>query len=338
MALNPEFIPKPSSVSLSEIKRIVAVRSQQIFQDWYRLNDILRRRESLLVTRWINKPRDKRKKILLAAWPNMSTIHRPDFQARWNENFQRTPMANSRDAYLLPFINLEDLLKTKNLLLLFNSRGYNKPDVFSYVDYRSVNYAKSSKSIQAPVLQSHMMFLSGRTTPQTYGELVPNNGNDAINLEMAGITQSPGDGLLVLEIQEKLLRFLVRVAELILHDQFPIKGPIQIPDEFSLAAKLPCDPHWPSIAAATAEAPYRVPVQMDFVRLNSLLTAKRTAVEDHICDAGLTLEKNLILYELHSLIYASLGSMTHYHSMTHFRSMTHSATRFMTHFRFMTHR
>jgi hypothetical protein len=78
-----------------------------------------------------------------------------------------------------------------------------------------------------------------------------------------------------LEIQEKLLRFLVWVAELILHDQFPIKGPIQIPDEFSLAAKLPTDPHWPSIAAATAEAPYRVPVQMDFVRLNSLLTAKR---------------------------------------------------------------
>ena len=91
IALNPEFIPKPSSVSLSEIKRIVAARSQQIFEDWYRLNDILRRRESLLVTRWINKPREKRKKILLAAWPNMSATHHPDFQARWDENFQRTP-------------------------------------------------------------------------------------------------------------------------------------------------------------------------------------------------------------------------------------------------------
>ena len=111
----------------------------------------------------------------------------------------------------------------------FNSRGHNKPDIFSYVDFRSVRYAINSKSIQLPVLHSHTMFLSGRTTPQMYGELVSNDRIDAMHLQMSGIAQSPGHGLLIQEIQEKLLRFLIKIAETILYDQFPLNGPIPPP-------------------------------------------------------------------------------------------------------------
>ena len=81
MTLNSDSIPTLSSISFSEVKCIAVGRSQQIFEDWYKLNDILGRHEALLVSRWINKPRDKRKKILQMAWSDMSTSHCPDFQA-----------------------------------------------------------------------------------------------------------------------------------------------------------------------------------------------------------------------------------------------------------------
>ena len=45
---------------------------------------------------------------------------------------------------------------------------------------------------------------------------------------------------------------------------------------------IPSDASWASVAAAAAEAPYRVPVQFDFPRLQRLVNARRAEAEDHI--------------------------------------------------------
>src|SRR5208282_1564577 len=47
-------------------------------------------------------------------------------------------------------------------------------------------------------------------------------------------------------------------------------------------SEVSVDTEWPSIAAAIAETPYRVPLQFDLARVRVLVNAKRLESEDHI--------------------------------------------------------
>ncbi|KAI0141523.1 hypothetical protein BJ166DRAFT_604128 [Pestalotiopsis sp. NC0098] len=94
----------------------------------------------------------------------------------------------------------------------------------------------------------------------------------------------PGEGLLVLEIQQRLLTFLVDVSQTILHD---IPSEKLTSDEFSI---LP-EPLSRTSEDATGlsnlgdlamQAPYRPPAKIDLAKIESLLAAKVTRLEDHI--------------------------------------------------------
>lgn len=39
---------------------------------------------------------------------------------------------------------------------------------------------------------------------------------------------------------------------------------------------------WPTLAAMAAEAPYRVPANINFDQLQAVIAARRSAAEDHI--------------------------------------------------------
>lgn len=52
--------------------------SQNIHDDYNMLNSIIVRHEALIRLRWIKKNVSQRRKIMLAAWPDMPTGHRPD--------------------------------------------------------------------------------------------------------------------------------------------------------------------------------------------------------------------------------------------------------------------
>lgn len=68
----------------------------------------------------------------IAAYPSIPPRHRPDFRALGQESLgKRRQGSRFRDIYLLPELNLEDLSKPRNFLLLLHSRGRNSPDVFS---------------------------------------------------------------------------------------------------------------------------------------------------------------------------------------------------------------
>ena len=62
----------------------------------------------------------------------MPTLHRPDFQALQLESMkQRRKRSRFRDPYMLPHINLEDLAKPKNLLLLLTPVDITSPTSLS---------------------------------------------------------------------------------------------------------------------------------------------------------------------------------------------------------------
>jgi hypothetical protein len=131
------------------------------------------------------------------------------------------------------------------------------------------------------------MLLSGQHTAETYGWLVSWEDHDeAFDWMHSGFQFQPGDGLLVLERQQEMLRFLVKCCHLLIQDM-----PVSSLVDTSIAAQPEPEPILPrptnegryqSLTAVATEAPYRVPTHLDLRRLQSLISARHFAAEDHI--------------------------------------------------------
>ncbi|KAK5170245.1 uncharacterized protein LTR77_004831 [Saxophila tyrrhenica] len=278
-------LPVPTSLSPQQVRREARDRSKQIFADWYQLRAILDRHAPAIHKRWGKKTKNQRKEILLAVWPNMAATHRPDFAAFRKENErQRAAGTKFRDAYMWPYINLEDLSKPRTLLLFLESRSRKTPDVFAAAGEDAAHLGMVTQAVVPGFLNEYTMMFTGRTTPQTYGELIAWEDNDkAFDWLMSQRGMHPGQGLLLLEMQQRTLHFLVGCCERIMHDippedlggeQHTIQAQPALPKEMVNG--------FDSRAVMAAEAPYRVPAGMDLARLESLFTARATAAEDHI--------------------------------------------------------
>ncbi len=55
-----------------------------IFDDWEKLKYVSHAYSNVLQRRWAKKTVDKRRKILLDAWPSLSPEHRPEYHALMN--------------------------------------------------------------------------------------------------------------------------------------------------------------------------------------------------------------------------------------------------------------
>ncbi|MCJ1246838.1 hypothetical protein MMC30_004047 [Trapelia coarctata] len=279
-------LPRPTSFpTANKIRKEARERSEKIFADWTTLHWILERHEEIIRKRWMKKTREQRKKVLLGAWPNMSSTHRPDFQALQRETpQQRSSGTKFREAFLWPYINLEDLSSSKLLLLFLNSRGHHLPEAFAHADYEASHVGMTSLAIQSPFLNEHTILLRGQTTPKTYGQLVAwDDDDEAFDLMHTGIGFHPGYGLQVLETQQEVLRFLVKCCSVILQD-LPVDSLTSndVPVQPELPLSLKNESEWPSLAAMASEAPYRVPAHLNFKHLQALVAGKRSAAMDHI--------------------------------------------------------
>lgn len=186
-----------------------------------------------------------------------------------------------REAYMWPDINIEDLVKGKTLLHLLNARGRNTPQMFAHADFDAMRVGHVSGACMPPFLNLYSMLLDGEKV-ETYGRLVSwDDDEDAMMKTLNGLGFLPGVGLVILEIQQKLMSFLLTCCYSILHEMDPgsmiREAPIKPePSPLSDGAE------YPTLATIAAEAPYRLPARLDFNRLKALVDAKRSGVEDHI--------------------------------------------------------
>ncbi|KAI9368491.1 hypothetical protein BJX61DRAFT_550398 [Aspergillus egyptiacus] len=239
----PGRFPMPGFKSAEDVRREAAARSGEIFTGYETLHAILEL------------------KILLSAWPNMAAIHRPGFDAfRRESESDRDRGTKYRDHYMWPCINQEDLLDTKALPLLLNARGRHPPSHFAAADIDAMHLGLVTKAFVPIFLDEHVMILNG------FAE----NTRDY--------------GLLVMEAQARLLAILVQCCRVILHDipessltsdSFPILPEPQLKADCEISG-------FQSLRVMAAEAPYRVPAELDLSRIESLLSARTSAAEDHL--------------------------------------------------------
>lgn len=277
--------PVPELKSPADVRREAAERSDKIFINYETLHEILKRHEATIWKRWSKKTRQQRLKILLNAWPNMPAIHRPDFDAFRKESQPDYGRGSKyREFFMWPYINQDDLLNTKALPLLLNARGRHHPSQFAGADIGAMHLGLVTMAIMPIFLNEHVMILNGVTeNTREYGKLIAwNDHPDAFDWMHKQKQFLPGEGLLVLEAQDRLLASLLQCCREILHDIAEtdlIEGPVlpepQLKSESEISG-------FESLGVMAAEAPYRLPEQLDLHHIESLLSAKASAAEDHL--------------------------------------------------------
>ncbi|PTB65517.1 hypothetical protein BBK36DRAFT_1159666 [Trichoderma citrinoviride] len=279
--------PVPKMPSAAEVRSTARKKAAAIFANYELLNQILLRHESTIRKRWTKKGRQQRLKILMKAWPGMATQHRPDyevFKRAKSQPLQRAPK-QVKDSFMWPYINQEDLSQTQPLLLLLNARARNHPSSFAAADLEAMHLGIVTEAIERIFLNEYTMILHGVTVAKEYGKLLAwDDHPDAFDWMHTQKQFNPSDGLIVLEAQDRLMEFLVDCCRDVLHD---ISHDQLISEAYAIQPEPPLQlgdeaRGFESLASMAAEAPYRAPAQLDLGRIESLLSAKTRAAEDHL--------------------------------------------------------
>ncbi|KAH7244121.1 uncharacterized protein BKA55DRAFT_76262 [Fusarium redolens] len=235
----------------------------------------------------------------------MPPTHRP-FYDYWRQvETDATVKVKHNSSILLPFINRESLGKPTPLLLLLNSRARHPPPFFLDTDSQYYNRAQLAgmvvDSLPYPTADMQLI-LRGISSGDVYGTLrkMPQvNPGTWLDLAIQDYDWPTSNlygkkwpldqfrnlsGVVVLEIQERLMDFLVKCCYQSPHDIEPDNlfsdiYPIQPEPELPLGTQT--QGLQTSLLEMTVEAPYRVPTRLDFANLEKLFAAKVAAAEDH---------------------------------------------------------
>lgn len=170
--MHPDM-PAPTYKSPADVRREARQRTSGISASHHRLRALLERHEATIQKRWAKNKRQQRLEILLAAWPAMAKMHRPDFDAFREEATQSKHLPTSHgDRFMWPYINQEDLSTPKALLLLLNARGRHHPSQFAAADGEAMHLGKVTMSLVPVFLNQHVMLLNGVLDAKEYGKLL----------------------------------------------------------------------------------------------------------------------------------------------------------------------
>ncbi|KAH0363530.1 hypothetical protein KCU65_g7338, partial [Aureobasidium melanogenum] len=273
---------EPSS-PLDKVTQTLRDLADGLFSDWHGLNNITKHYDELIRKRWRNKTRDQKKSVLLEAWGHeMSEGHRPDLTKYIDASDNES--SHSLDAYKWPSINLEDLLRPGVLPTFIHSRGSHHPYVFCHADLSACALGISAGKIRMNDVKGCIMLVADSHSPEDYVKVVPEiNTIKSAFKDLVGSWFSIGEALLILEIQQQIWRFLLACVKIIVHDLVvgsdhdSTSGPQSL-----FSSSHTNDPAVVTLASSTIDAPYQIPAQLDLSRLSSLVSAKRSAVADHI--------------------------------------------------------
>lgn len=298
----PTIVLPTSYPTLAEVECQARALSKSVFHSWNILNHVVCGRNEAIWRRWRKKSERQRKSVILGADPDIPPNHQPDQRiimrllergycqccSKAKPTFCDAVQARNEAAFKCPHINLEDLVKGKNLPLFLDCRGRNLPHAFAHADLISCAVGRHSTNIPTSYLHGYTMYLTGQTTEESYGKIVYWK-DEAVEFGSVGQTLQfqPGHGLLVLEIQNRILDFLIKCCLGIFRD-IPkdelLNLELAAPLEDSQALATTQEISRVQLSTMIAEAPYRLPTILDTVPLLALVEARRNAAEDHIWD------------------------------------------------------
>ena len=284
IGVDTESITDPTQASL-----MFEQRRKNVLNAYDTLNKIVERHEATIQKRWLGKTRPAKLKILLKAWPDMPLLHRPDLKAlRQILSGNRQAAQWQQAALKWPHISQEDLAKPRTLLLLLNARSRNHPRVFADMDLHALALGANKVALERKfdLGPDYLVNMADASTCQGYGQLQYAKTLPSQPKPKQPPLFSPSQAFLVLEVQERMLKFLAGVCRFVLHDIAP--GAMITDDEAypvqpepRLTTEASTGP-FESMAAVAAEANYRAPRIPNFDQMESLLAARAVAAKDRV--------------------------------------------------------
>ncbi|KAJ6116202.1 hypothetical protein N7523_005531 [Penicillium sp. IBT 18751x] len=169
-----------------------------------------------------------------------------------------------------PDISLQALEDEKTLLDFLSARCHDPPYNFLFADCEAVEFGVMTANIlQEKHLAETYDVVFRNDAGDRYGELLKHDVDCAKTRQ---IRMNAGDGLLVLERQQRLYRFLVDVATLLCEDMPKGSLPKSSPEPRNANALLGVMRH----------SFYRSPVNFDAQSLLNFVDAQQDAAEDHV--------------------------------------------------------
>ncbi|KAF9696657.1 hypothetical protein EKO04_005367 [Ascochyta lentis] len=266
---------------IEECRHISQSIVQEIMRLFEFLNTILLHHEALIRTRWLKTSRIHRQRILLAAWPDMAKGHRADILSHMSGK-----TVSDREAFQTqnwPYINLEDLLQPKALLIFLNSRGRHHPDNFAYSDLEMAPLYKMRKEFLDLRKDNFTMAFLSKDSHADYGQLVEwTNSKERSESLRSGRTIHVDHGMQILIIQKGILEFLAKCVSEIVDDVVSQKDFSDMPQVQTEPPNLSDNMEgFSKLHIVAREAPYRLPTKLDLTRLEAIASAQKRQAVDH---------------------------------------------------------
>ncbi|KAF2821817.1 hypothetical protein CC86DRAFT_410896 [Ophiobolus disseminans] len=257
-------IPPEDIISVQSCRKPAQEYSRIIFKLWKAINTILTFHEARIRKHWLKKSKAQKQNLLLKAWPNMSSRYRPDIERRLSGRDANLTIAEAQEEeypeFKWPYINLEDLLRPKALLIFVNSRGHHHPDEFAYSDLELAPIFKLRKEFLANRQENVTMAFIGRRSPETYGEVMEWNMHQLLPSRFR-----PNYQYLSIMVSRSWRSRKV-------YGPFWVELPLLTTDESNITS--------PDVVAR--DAPYRLPSILDLSRLQAHASAQKSQAVDHV--------------------------------------------------------
>ncbi|RAL67590.1 hypothetical protein DID88_008343 [Monilinia fructigena] len=264
--------------------------AEQVVAQWTKLHHILEAYEPIIRKRWAKKSKVKRRDLILSVYPEIPTMHAPEFdlpRLRW-VRVDVSEFYRPVEYFSVPHVNLEDLSESMFLPLFMNSRGRHAPHLFAHTDNYAMRFGVNMYEIlELKALDGSEPWKCGvlfnNLESGEYLQFVESERAHLSEVLTSGLQYTPARTSLILSAQTVIYDFLVRCCLEILHD---IPTLLEADHDFHIVPEpepiiATSSQRLDALFAAT-EAPYRPPGRMDFQRIEELLEAACTAAQDHI--------------------------------------------------------
>lgn len=292
---------KSGELSSNQLEVKIRSLASRLVETTKQLKAICERHEETIRQRWATKRTHKRKDLLRMAWPGMAEEHLPNWQAarRYRSDSveaqkpEKLPVSKGpeHDWFCMPYMNLEDLSKNENLLLLLNSRARIPLYKFVKQDLRHILVAEEFDWIKPLKIMEHDSDMDPLLTSQFSSDslvdlgVITGLGADwHQSRKPYGECKSSRHFLTVLDVQFRIMDFLLKMTLAILSDialkdligpEFPVKDEppaIIVPQEGVMVF----------LHERISEAPYILEPEFDMARVTAIATSRQTQAEDHL--------------------------------------------------------
>ncbi|PBK70400.1 hypothetical protein ARMSODRAFT_1003543 [Armillaria solidipes] len=299
MNMTPAHARPEKFLTVEEVSEVADDFRKALFDKWDGLGSIMAIHENSVRKRWSRRTQTKRRSLLKELGIPIPDKHAPEvdlFEKLGTGGARGGQLSDARDAFLSPFLNVEDLTSGngENFLGLLHYRTRLLPSEFSQFDLQCLHFGIVSGAIKrVSVPDCTMVGIGGR---ESYGQVLPNDctlrlgGPDGFTLEwIYGAGMQISEGLAVLEAQVKLLSFLIQLVHRILIDldlisMPPPPPPANIDNMTDLLSELSLPQEWSSFAKKHSLRAYSLPPRFLPSDLTVITGAQYEIAKDHLID------------------------------------------------------